>query len=107
MRNKPSSFIVVGINAEVSTSEYLRSLMLKTLQGACSYIDVMVMPEPTNPYDANAIKVVLNGVKVGHIAKNDQIYFDFKGKEYLKADILSWGVTSNNEAVFLYITPYF
>lgn len=31
-----------------------------------------VVSEPDNPYDSNAIKVVVGGVQVGHIAKKDQ-----------------------------------
>lgn len=31
-----------------------------------------VIPEPDNPHDSNAIKVVVGGVQVGHIARKDQ-----------------------------------
>ena len=32
----------------------------------------VLMPEPSNPYDAKAIAVLIGGVKVGHVSRTDQ-----------------------------------
>ena len=35
-----------------------------------------LIPEPTNPYDKNAIMVVVNGEKIGHIKRGTAAQFD-------------------------------
>jgi len=32
-----------------------------------------IVPEPTNPYDRNAIKVTINGACVGHLSRQDAV----------------------------------
>lgn len=32
---------------------------------------VLLIPEPENPHDENAIRVELNGVKIGYVARSD------------------------------------
>jgi len=37
------------------------------------YCTAELVPEPTNPYDRNAIKVTINGVCVGHLSRQDAV----------------------------------
>ena len=34
---------------------------------------VELVPEPDNPYDANAVRVLLQGQKVGYVPKSDSL----------------------------------
>lgn len=97
---------VVGINAQATTAEYVRQMMFLTLNNQAHSIKLTLLPEPTNPFDANAIQVLMNQVKIGYIARDDQHYFDFSQRCSYDAQIVQWGVTQNNQAVFLYIMPY-
>lgn len=100
-------FSVVGINTDPKVVQFLRELMRETLAGNSVNIDIIIQPEIDNPFDPKAIAVHLNTVKIGYIARADQQHFYFNGKEHLRAMIVHWGVTQNNEAVFLYVQPYF
>lgn len=40
-----------------------------TFYGGARYGDVELVPEPTNPEDADAVKVMINGVHVGHVPR--------------------------------------
>jgi hypothetical protein len=100
-------FSVVGINTDPHTVQFLRDIMQETLSGNLVNINIVIKPEPDNPFDPKAIAVNLNAVKVGYIARADQQHFNFNGKNYVEAKIVHWGVTQNNEAVFLYVQPYF
>ena len=44
---------------------------------------ITLEPEPTNPYDSNAIRVLVNGKAVGHVAREDCKYM----KDNISADI--------------------
>lgn len=100
-------FSVVGINTDLKVVQYLRDLMQGALEGKSICIDVIIKPEPDNSFDPKAIAVYLNATKVGYIARAEQMHFDFTRKTFFNARIVHWGVTQNNEAVFLYVQPYF
>jgi hypothetical protein len=100
-------FPVVGMNAESKRATFLRQVMSDVMEGIKFDIEIKVIPEPTNPFDPGAIAVYFNQVKIGYIGKPDQAFFDFKDMGYLNAKIVHWGVTQNNQAVFIYIQPYF
>ena len=34
-----------------------------------------LVPEPENPYDSNAVKVLIDGQKVGHLSRSDAVEF--------------------------------
>jgi hypothetical protein len=104
---KSMCFSVVGINTDPKVGQFLRELMQETLAGNLVNIDIIIQPEIDNPFDPKAIAVHLNAVKVGYIARADQQHFNFNGKDCFGAKIVHWGVTQNNEAVFLYVQPYF
>lgn len=43
----------------------------KTQDGHATPVVAVLRPEPTNPYDTNAIAVLINGTKVGYVNKDD------------------------------------
>ena len=100
-------FSVVGINAENDKAIFLRQLMSDILVGMASTVEVIIHPDPDNLFDPNAIAVSINKFKVGYISKADQRFFSLQKNSYLTAKIVHWGVTQNNQAVFMYIQPYF
>ena len=53
--------------------EALRSLFPRQLTdgGQERLVRAALMPDPTNPHDRKAIKVVIEGQHVGHLAKED------------------------------------
>jgi hypothetical protein len=104
---KSMCFSVVGINTDPVIVQFLRGLMQEALTRNLVHIDVTIQPEPDNPYDPKAIAVYLNAVKVGYISRLDQQHFNFRDKGYFGGRIVHWGTTQNNEAVFLYVQPYF
>ena len=106
MKNKNLCFPVVGMNAEPEKANFLRQLMKDVIAGHVKHIDIKIEPEPSNPFDAGAIAVLLNGTKIGFIGRENQVYFNFTYTGSYAAQITHWGVTQNDEAVFIYIQPY-
>jgi HIRAN domain len=43
-----------------------------------------LVPEPTNPYDRNAIKVTINGACVGHLSRQDAVTLGPAVREAIK-----------------------
>src|SRR6266511_90440 len=43
----------------------------KTEAGHHRPVTAMLSPEPDNPYDSNAVAVLVEGLKVGHLARED------------------------------------
>jgi len=102
------SISVAGVNADKRHASYLKDLMQRSLEGENIDLDVIVFPEPENPYDKNAIKVEINNSSVGYIPKKEQYHFerfDFSKCKKLQANVISWGV-GKDESVFLNIQPY-
>lgn len=95
------------MNAEPDRAYYLRQLMREVLDGSISNVEINIVPEPTNPFDCNAIAVWVSGVKIGYIGKDNQRYFDFSMRGSYTAQIIHWGITQNEQAVFIFIQPYF
>jgi len=94
---------VAGLNAEEAKKSYVKELMIKSFKKKIP-IHIDLVPEPTNPYDANAIKVVINKVDAGYIAKADQQYLDISNNQQYIAHIVSWGVLKDS-SVYVYIQP--
>jgi hypothetical protein len=91
---------VAGMNAEPERAVFLKSLMSTFTNGGSVPISIIIKRDYNNPYDTNAIEVILNGYKIGYVPKRDQMYFDFsKVKEY-SANIVSWGIIPDG-AVYL------
>lgn len=94
---------IAGLNVEDNKKNFIKDLMLKSIKSKIS-IDIEIIPDPNNSYDANAIKIVMNGVAVGYVAKVDQKYFDFSQNQKYIANIVSWGVLKDS-SVYVYIQP--
>lgn len=62
-------FSVVGLN---KVPEYAQNLN-KLLGGLPNTSDLKatLVPEPTNPYDSRAIKVLINDLQIGYIGRRD------------------------------------
>jgi len=94
---------VAGMNAEPERAIFLKNLMSTFTNGNSVPISITIQRDYNNPYDKNAIEVILNGYKIGYVPKRDQMYFDFtKVKEYT-ASIVSWGIIADG-AVYLNLT---
>lgn len=48
----------------------------KTDDGVEVECDAVLMPEPSNPYDANAVAVLIEGEKVGYLSRADAARWD-------------------------------
>jgi hypothetical protein len=95
---------IAGLNTDEPKKNFIKNLMIKSFKNNL-VIDIKLAPEPTNPYDAGAIKIVINDFHIGYIAKVDQKYFDFSKGSYV-AQIVSWGVLKDQSA-YVYIQPVF
>ena len=79
---------VAGINAEEKKKAYVKSVMIKVMHDPKLPCQLDLIPDPTNPYDSHAVKVQLNSIDIGYVAKSDQQHIDVT-KEY-DAKIESW-----------------
>lgn len=94
---------VAGLNIEEKNKEFLKSMMLNAMNGVVVPCNIEIIPDPTNPFDSNAIKILLNGTQIGFIAKVDQHNFDFNKFRYV-ASIVSWGVLKDG-SVYMHLQP--
>ncbi len=63
---------------------------------------VTLIREPTNPYDANAIKVVHNGTDIGYIPRDKQHYFNRDFEQSASWQLLPKAIaTSSSWAIFV------
>jgi len=88
---------VAGVNADSECREYLKDLMAKALSDELDDLEIQVTPEPDNYYDVHAIRVDINGKKVGYIAREDQkaVREFVPPNDPTSAYITSWGVFDN------------
>jgi len=91
--------LVVGVAAVNAVKEYhntLRTIMEKALASELAEVNVQLVPEPTNPYDKKAIKVIINDSQIGYISKQEQRLLDEQCpmvyEQPTKALVDSWGV---------------
>lgn len=96
---------IVGLNIEKTTQDFLKGLMHETLQKSTVEIYIEIKADPKNPFDSNAISVLVNGIKIGFIAKTDQHHFDFNQYNMYSGYVVSWGVLKDS-AVYFYIQPF-
>lgn len=96
---------VVGLNIEKTTQDFLKGLMQEALQKSNVAVHIEIKADPKNPFDPNAIKVLVNDVKIGFIAKTDQHHFDFKQHTLYSGYVVSWGVLKDS-SVYFYIQPF-
>jgi len=94
---------VAGLNMEEPKKTFIKDLMLTCLNKRIA-VEINIIPDPTNQFDSNAIKVVINKFDIGFISKNDQVYFDFSQQQQYAAHIVSWGVLKDG-SVYVYIQP--
>ena len=67
---KVFDFAVVGVTFE-NRQEYLQELYSDMVSNNIKSFTVDLIPEPENPYDPNAIAVVLkNGNNIGYVSKD-------------------------------------
>jgi len=95
---------IVGLNIDNTTKEYIKQLMHKTILKEPISILIKILPDPTNKFDANAIKVLFNDTHIGFIGKNDQFHFDFSRVSEYTGHIVSWGVMKDT-SVYVYVQP--
>jgi hypothetical protein len=95
---------VVGLNIENTTKEYIKQLMHDVLSKKNLTISINILSDPTNKFDSNAIKVLINEYPVGFIAKSDQGFFNFDHYRGYLGHIVSWGVLKDS-SVYVYIQP--
>ena len=93
---------VAGLNVEEHKKYFIKKLMSEVIKDNTIPIVTDVKSDPQNPFDSNAIKVIINGFDIGFIAKNDQYYFDFSNFKYT-VQIMSWGVLKDG-SVYVYIS---
>lgn len=93
---------VAGINAEEKKNAYVKSVMLEVMHNPKHPCQLNLIPDPTNPYDPQAVKIQLNSTDIGYVAKSDQQHIDIT-KEYA-ARIESWGVLKD-QSVYIYFQP--
>lgn len=67
-----ADFLSKGIHYFGKDNKSLKSYMLETYKPVYKYnklktVDVHLLPEPTNPHDKNAIKVLVNNIFVGYL----------------------------------------
>ena len=96
---------VVGLNIEKATQDFLKGLMQEALQKSSVEAYIEIQADPKNPFDPNAIKVLVNGMKIGFIAKTDQHHFDFNQYVLYSGYIVSWGILKDS-SVYFYIQPF-
>jgi hypothetical protein len=69
------TFSLAGINMDPKFGAHLGQALTKA-QGNIDNIKVLVMPEPTNRFDPNALQVIVydetENKPIGYISKNDQ-----------------------------------
>jgi len=94
---------VAGINADAQKRDYVKHVMQTVMHDPMYPCFLALLPDPTNPYDPNALKVQLNSIDVGFVSKKDQRYIDVT-KTYL-AKIESWGVLKD-QSVYLYFQAF-
>ena len=94
---------VAGLNIEEKNKEFLKDLMISTMRGEVVPCSILIEPDPTNLFDPNAIKILLNGTQIGFIAKVDQYHFDCSKFKYT-ASIISWGVLKDG-SVYIHLQP--
>jgi len=94
---------VAGINAETYKRDFAKEVMRMVMFDSNYPCHLEILPDPTNKYDPNALKVQLNSRDIGFVSKNDQKYIDVT-KEYI-AKIESWGVMKD-QSVYLYFQAF-
>ena len=67
-----ADFLSKGIHYFGKDNKSLKSYMLETYKPVYKYnklktVDVHLLPEPTNPHDKNAVKVLVNNIFVGYL----------------------------------------
>lgn len=67
LQPRPEHYLGVGQNIQVVGTEY-RSGVIGSIENL-RFKDVSLVPEPNNPYDANAISVRYEGKKIGYISR--------------------------------------
>lgn len=74
----------------------------------------VLVPEPQNPYDPNAVRIEVNGLQVGHLSRSDAVrYRDglaalmerYQGLIALNAVVVGGGYGKDNLGVWLSHTP--
>lgn len=63
----------------VGENRYQRNLTKiaggKKVESARKIVDVIVIPEPNNPFDKNAVRIDINELPVGYLSKNDALRY--------------------------------
>ena len=94
---------VAGINAETDKRDFVKEVMHMIMFDSNYPCHLEVLPDPTNKFDHNALKVRLNSRDIGFVSKNDQKYIDVT-KTYT-AHIESWGVMKD-QSIYLYFQAF-
>lgn len=75
----------------------------KTPDGHEHYCEATLRPEPSNPYDKNAVVVQIKGHTVGYLARADAEAYKSQSSKPMRADALivgGWRYSNGNEGSF-------
>jgi hypothetical protein len=94
---------VAGVNADLNSQANLWKLMQDVQANPDQKVTATIVPERDNPHDPNALRVELNGQKIGYVARKDQpglvqAFPAFPATvAALKGKIEGWGVHKDNQ----------
>ena len=64
-----------GMRVEVVGESYYAAALSGLVDDGVKVTWASLVPEPTNPYDRNAVQVHINGIQVGHLGREATIAF--------------------------------
>jgi hypothetical protein len=77
-RSSAATLFPGGETLEVVGEAYYQDALWRIVGGHTVHlvrheIVASLLPEPRNPYDPNAVKIVINGLLVGHLSREDAL----------------------------------
>ena len=97
------TFSVAGVNADLNAKANLWKAMQEVQTNPNLPISATVVPEFENPYDPKALRVELNGQKIGYVPRKEQeaLIQAFPGFPQavliLRGKIEGWGLHKDNQ----------
>jgi hypothetical protein len=92
---------VAGVNADLNSQANLWKLIQDVQANPELPVTATVVPELDNPHDPNALRVELNGQKVGYVPRKEQTtlaqVFPSFPQVALRGKVEGWGVHKDNQ----------